>query len=342
MSLFQLDDSVELIAKKPDLIELSDDEAEMMPPPTMPAPKVRKPRTTKKQSTVTTSVKVKEEPVEEAETAPKRSTRSKKPTAKAAAALAKAQAQETAAEQKQSEESEVDDLFDHFVPKVRNSSLANASTLSTETSVTTAEQQQQQKEAVVTMSASQPVTEVEKTRSKARTKSKKPVIDKVTKLVIPEPPVEEPQPQPEQAEVPVVEVVVAPVKETITKKTATTTKKASAAIKKNSSKKLSNESVYEDAKSDSKLYNSQVSLENMQQVRRALVYKNETRYFTAVQIEFRNISSSIFFLLRTLLKGFSVPLFPYLIKIGINRQRRGGTRGTDGSRNGAVVVQREQ
>lgn len=231
-----------------------------MPPPALPMAKTRKPRA-KKQSTAPStsssgSVKVKQEPVEEV--IPKRSTRSKVAKSKTAAAAA--------AKEKEQSQSEAEELFENIVPKVRNSSIANASTLSTETSVTTAQQQQQpppppvMAPPAVTVTATEP----EKTRSKARTKSKKPVIDKVTKLVIPEP--TEPESEVETvvaAPPPVVEEKrkSSPVKPA--EKEAPVKAKAS---KKNASKKQSTESVYEDAKSDSKLYNSQVSLEDIQKI----------------------------------------------------------------------------
>lgn len=255
----QLDDSVELIAKKPDLIELSDDEAEMMPPPALPAAKTRKPRT-KKQSTappnVSASVQVKQEPVEEV--IGKRSTRSK--VAKATTTTTTKAQQKKAAAEEASEE-----LFENIIPKVRNSSLANASTLSTETSVTTAQAQKP-------TSASQPVTEPEKTRSKARTKSKKPVIDKVTKLVIPEPvtvPVVQPEEEAAVEETRKSSSSVDKEKEEEEEERevpATKGKKTSKKSNHTSKKQQSTESVYEDAKSDSKLYSSKVSLENIQKV----------------------------------------------------------------------------
>lgn len=202
----------------------------MMPPPALPLAKTRKPRTKKQSAAAPTkdNVKIKQEPTEEF--VPKRSTRSKavkKPP------LAKESVVEPEAE----------DTFENIVPKIRNSSLANASTLSTETSVTTQQQQ----------ASSQPITEPEKTRSKARTKSKKPVIDKVTKQVIPEPVVE---PEPEPTPVPVEE-----------KRKSSPAAKTTKGPKKNTSKKQSTDSVYEDAKSDSKLFTSKVSLEDIQKVR---------------------------------------------------------------------------
>lgn len=256
-----------MITKKPDMVDLlSDDEATpeevMMPPPALPAAKPARTRATKtKQSTTPAesgSVKIKQEPVDP----PKRTTRSKKPSAKATAAAA------AAAKKALEEEEGEEDTFENIVPKVRNSSLANASTVSTETSVTTAQQQQKE--------VSQPITEPEKekTRSKARTKSKKPVIDKVTKLVIPEP---------EEVVLPTpvveAEVIVSP--EAVEEESRRSTRKSSPvagktaekevvtkkATKKSSSKKVSTESVYEDAKGDSKLFNSQVSLENIQKVK---------------------------------------------------------------------------
>lgn len=266
----QLDDSVELIAKKPDLIELSDDEAEMMPPPALPAAKTRKPRT-KKQSTappnVSASVQVKQEPVEEV--IGKRSTRSKVAKATTTTTTTKAQQKKAAAEEASEE------LFENIIPKVRNSSLANASTLSTETSVTTAQAQKP-------TSASQPVTEPEKTRSKARTKSKKPVIDKVTKLVIPEPVTVPVQPE-EEAAVEETRKSFSSVdkekeeEEEDREVPVTKGKKTSKKSNHTSKKQQSTESVYEDAKSDSKLYSSKVSLENIQKVSEYF-----SSYFTTV------------------------------------------------------------
>lgn len=243
---------MELIAKKPELVEVSDDDAEIMPPPAMPPAKTRKPRTKKQAAappSVSGTVKIKQEPADEV--IPKRSTRSK--------AVKKTTATKASTQPEESES--VAEEFEDIVPKVRNSSLANASTVSTETSVTTAQQQ----------SASQPVTEPEKTRSKARTKSKKPVIDKVTKKVIPEPeavavPAKETPPTEEES--PANDEPTAHQSDisTATEVEETEVSKGKTSKKKNELRKQSTESVYEDAKGDSKLFSAQVSVENIQKV----------------------------------------------------------------------------
>lgn len=243
---------MELIAKKPEMIELSDEEQEMMPPPSLPAPKARKARTKKASASqpVLGNVQIKQEPVDEV--LPKRSTRSKVAKKKDSALPEPKKTTEVVMATSQAEGAE---LFEAIVPKVRNSEMANLSSVSTETSVTTAAQP--------VLMSSQPVTETEKSRSRApRTKSKKPVIDKVTKAVIPEPVAEPEVVQESSPEVVVGEKekpeIVAPAP-----------KRGRA---KKASKNASADSVYEDAQNDPKMYSAQISIEDIQKVSLLWIY----------------------------------------------------------------------
>lgn len=238
---------MELIAKKPEMIELSDEETEMMPPPSLPVPKARKPRTKKASASasqpIMSTVQIKQEPVDEV--LPKRSTRSKVAKKKDSVVVASKKPTEVVEATSQDEGAE---LFEAIVPKVRNSEMANLSTVSTETSVTTAQAQP-------VLTSSQPVTETEKSRSRApRTKSKKPVLDKVTKAVIPEP-VAEPEVVQESSP----EVVV----EETEKSVAPATKRGRP---KKASKNASADSVYEDAQNDPKMYSAKISVEDIHKV----------------------------------------------------------------------------
>lgn len=278
----QLDDSVELIAKKPDLVELSDEEAEMMPPPCLPVPKARKPRQTKKQSSASQPLpvepsKIKEEPAEQP---PKRSTRSKVAKSKASVAVEAAlvsKSQEVPPTANPPET--VSETAAELIPKVRNSSVANASSVSTESSVTT----------------SQPVTAAEKGRSKARTKSKKPVIDKVTKLVIPEAePERETVPEEPVAEAPE-EIVSSPevIEEVLVPKKSVGGKKTTAKDKKASKNDLSADSLYEDAENDPKMFAATIALEKISVVVSGGLLIKNFQLFSGAYSSMRNVCAAI-------------------------------------------------
>lgn len=235
---FQLDSSVEVISKKTSFVEVSDDESEKMPPPALPVlPKTRKTRA-KKPSSVSAlqvqlaSVRIKEEPVNEPIQRPKRS--------KAVYRTNQAPVKEpintttvtTTSAAKPLEEA--DPTYGKLTPKVRMSSMENLSQVSVESSASSSQPSQTNRTETAGKSKSAPKTKGGRT--------KKVVAPKADAIAVAVP-----------KEAAASEEVTVPGKELLEEQPANNKK----------TKKVSGDSVYEDAQNDPKLFRSSIRLDQV-------------------------------------------------------------------------------